>query len=507
MKVDHIYGDNAFIVPWGMESRRKLGADFSINKGDIVSTEKGAKISLLMNDGSVIRLNEDTVIYFSRLESKPKHVSLNVVQGEIYIETTPLLSAKEDFIVVSPRMISQVDATTALIDTFPVEKTKVLRGTLSTRIFHLVQDRKEPLVSAVIHAGEEVSLEADVINAMVEGEDFYPRRFDDSGLDADGMPLVSWYDFVSGGAVVAAGAEAEAPSSDSTESAEVLVADSGSVSISLPHEGAQVGATVTVSGRYDHERIAKIFVNDRQADLNVQEESWQAYILLSSSVPEIIVNAEDIDGNMRSVGKRSVSVDDKPPTIPDIIEPEVDENGRGQAYGDSIVITGRAHHDIAKISVTADTHSPYQLMKYSPGDDLFYYKASKSIGNLHDGSNVYTIQFFDEFGNVSTKTLTITLLRQEYEGIGVFSNDQPIQIVEPSQSPYRTAEETVSVRGVILSDVQKILVNGEPVVLDGTTSEFTYSATVGIGENPLVFSVENSLSEIVDVGVLTIIRE
>ena len=109
----------------------------------------------------------------------------------------------------------------------------------------------------------------------------------------------------------------------------------------------------------------------------------------------------------RLVERRSVKVDDTPPIIPDIIDPAFDENNRVEVYSDSIVIAGRAHSDIASIFITADSHPPYRLKKYSSGDDLFYYKASTDIGNFHEGVNVYTIQFFDEFDNVSTVTLTL----------------------------------------------------------------------------------------------------
>jgi hypothetical protein len=128
---------------------------------------------------------------------------------------------------------------------------------------------------------------------------------------------------------------------------------------------------------------------------------------MTSKDKEIEVISYDMEEKKRLVERRSVKVDDTPPTVPEIIDPALDENNKAEIQGDSVVITGRAHSDIAWISVTADSHPPYRLKKYSPGDDLFYYKASKDIGNFHGGPNVYTLQFFDEFGNVSTATVTL----------------------------------------------------------------------------------------------------
>lgn len=419
VKVTAVIGDRAYMVPWGLEDRRKIREGFSVSKGDVVSTEKGSRVELTLFDGSKVRLNEDTVVHFSRVENKKIfHISLNVLRGEVYIDANEIAHEKSDFIVTSPQMISRADGVIFTIDTFPTEYVRVLEGLLRTSIFHLVNERKEPLTTVTMREGEEVVLDVGTIESLSNGEDYYPRRYDVVN-EGDVDEIVrrergndEWYLF-EGGQEWKEGDESEEhqdeeqEGSEGQEEEELEESDYGNVSIITPHVNALVGSNVLVTGYYDKDRIEKLVVNGKQAVLDVKDEMWEVKITMTSNEKEIEVFSYDMEEKKRLVERRSVKVDDTPPIIPDIIDPDLDENNRAEVSSSSIVIAGRAHSDIAWITVTTDGYPPYRLKKYSPGDDLFYYKASTDIGNFHEGANIYTIQFFDEFGNVSTLTVTL----------------------------------------------------------------------------------------------------
>lgn len=509
-RVSSIEGSSAFIVPWGLENRMKLGVGHALNKGDVVSTEKSTRIEVVLFDGSKLRLNEDTAMYFSRLEyAKPYHISLNVVRGEVYIDTEKISHNGSDFIVISPKMILQADDTAFFVDTFPTEKVRVLEGVLNVSVFHVTGERKEPLTSFVARSGEEVILDSATIDIFSTGGRYFPRRFDAADVSENESLLTSssWRAFEL--KVPEENAEVSVSDESSGKGNEEVFEESnyGNVSIVLPNKNEVVGSSITITGYYDKDRIQKIFVNDKQALLKKSNEMWEALVTLSAGDKSIEVISEDNDGKKRLVEKRSIKVDAEPPRIPEIIDPVLDKNNRAEVYGESIVITGRAHSDIARITVTADTHPPYELRKYAPGDDLFYYKASKTIGNLHDGSNVYTIQYYDEYDNVSTSTITLLLLPKEYEGVGLFDGDVTVQIIEPAESPYRTKKSSIFIRGLIFEKIQNIFINDHSVSFDDGDSGFSFEASLQLGENPFVIGFESINGEKQTVGVVTVIRE
>jgi hypothetical protein len=519
LRVTRVEGQNVYIVPWGLEDRRRLFAGYAVTKGDVVSTEKGSRLEIILFDGSKIRVNEDTTLYFSRLESgKPSHVSLNLLQGEIYIDTEELNHDDSDFIVITPQMISQSDGATFVIDTFPIEKVRVLEGVLKTSVFHVIGERKEPLTSVTLRIGEEISLDTDTVETLLSGEDYYPERFDVvENVYSDPLEVLeetsqpAWYNWdYSEGVEGAEGEESEVgdlggvseigEDTGVSENEYLEESDFGNVSVIQPHEDQRVGSQVTVTGYFDKDRIAKIFVNGKQAVMDEEKEVWEASVTLTKREREIEVISEDMDGIKRVADRRTVDVDDEPPYIPEIIEPALDENNRGEVYGDSVVITGRAHSDIAYIIVTADSHAPYRLQKYSPGDDLYYYKASSAIGNLHEGSNIYTLQFFDSFENVST--LTVTLVSSTKP-----SPDDPlITIHEPPDSSYVTTDSEITVRGTIHREVKTLYVNEDVIELEGA-EEFSLIRPLEVGENVFSIDVEGLSGERYKVGTFTIIRE
>ena len=269
-----------------------------------------------------------------------------------------------------------------------------------------------------------------MIDTLASGENYYPQRFDiidESNVDAiieREKNNRKWYLF-EGGQEWGGRSEQreyqenqgrEEGQEDKQEDEFLEESDYGNVSIITPHLNAFVGANVLVTGYYDKGRIEKIVVNGKQAILDSDDEMWEVKIAMASGEKEIEVISYDMEEKKRLVEKRLVKVDGEAPSVPDIIAPDLDENNRAEILGESVVITGRAHSDIAQIFVTADSHSPYRLKKYSPGDDLFYYKASKEIGNFHEGSNIYTLQFFDEFGNISTITITLEAAESDTPG-------------------------------------------------------------------------------------------
>jgi hypothetical protein len=273
----------------------------------------------------------------------------------------------------------------------------------------------------------------------------------------------------------------------------------------VPAVGSTVGLEALVSGKYS-KGVRSVLVNDKPAVFDPSLFTWSIVTRLTSEDTHINVVSEDDNGVRRLVESRPVKIDNLPPKSPEFLQPQFDTQLRASIYDDSVVITGRAHSDIATISVVSDSQPAYQLKKYSQGDELFYYRAAKDLGNLHDGRNVYTFQFFDAFGNVVSKTVNI--FANVSLDADVANNLSFITLNEPFlSSPYHTTESTLHVSARVSPDIRKIYLNESPVDYDPHTLLLDISVQLESGENPLIFSAETQDGILTDVLVYTIIRE
>lgn len=265
------------------------------------------------------------------------------------------------------------------------------------------------------------------------------------------------------------------PSTD-TESGTTIDTVKEVLTITSPTEGTTVTtATVKVTGSVGS-TVDRVRINGFDATL-ASDRSFSQELSLQDAASTILL-IEAFDARGLSLAQRSITVFKGSASIPapTITSPAAD----GQTYRtqkSELSISGTTSANTVGMMV-----NDYRLQLFRKGDTTWSYLASKALGNLKDGTNVFTVVTIDAAGNRSAPaTLTIIVDTQATEGVvggAATSSTATAPVVQESELPKNDPlmPGTVSVTGPV-AGVQ-YTATGSEFLLEGATPRETVSVWV-----------------------------
>lgn len=272
--------------------------------------------------------------------------------------------------------------------------------------------------------------------------------------------------------------------------------------------------TVTVSGRIG-ERVALLLINGEEV-ATARDNTFSVDVSVGKGPTSIIkVEAQNAQGLPIQRIERTVEVEEvviavQPVRIKSPVgsgetlvtnQPEIDISGEAPVGTDGIMV------------------NDYRLQLFKPGSRTWSYLASTSLGNLKEGSNIFSVYALDADNNKSpARTITIVLsggtgtttvtdpsalppLKQNAPLTpGVLSVDEPA-----SGTSAETAQSEVVIAGRTSGDTASISVNGYTLSLyEAGKTTWNYIASTALttmkrGANVYRIVARNSDGEILDV--------
>jgi hypothetical protein len=353
--------------------------------------------------------------------------------------------------------------------------------------------------TAIVGEGQQMTLDDDAINAIDNGGDPYRHR--------DPINIAALASDHFGTMALSRSFSAETGGGNSSLGSAVL-------EVTSPKNGATVSSdTITIEGRAAA-RVSFIRVNGYDTRVRDNHTFSQELTLPNKDEIELAIEARDSQGlilaqETRTV-KRSLSLL-PPPTI----TAPVGSGGTFETNTD-VKITGTAPTNTVSIMV-----NDYRLQLYKAGDPTWSYIASKSLGNLVEGSNVISVRAIDSAGHESSPTtITITLLPagQTPSSIPTASsssaaplpNNAPLKpgsltVTGPSSAnPFETASGDLLLEGKTSTDTNAVYVNDYKLSLYTPGKNFwnyianTTYATLKPGRNTYHIVSRDSTGNILD---------
>lgn len=195
---------------------------------------------------------------------------------------------------------------------------------------------------------------------------------------------------------------------------------SKSLIITSPIDGSVVvGSTLKVEGRILNPLIARVMINDREAPINKQAQSFSlAGIPITSDTIDIVYKAYNDGGNILERGVLTLYSEEKkqgtdklvPTTFPTsdktfrILSPS--ENPYKTTLN-SVTVSW----SVPKNTVEYITVNNFRLKKFIPNGSTWYYYANTSYGTMKDWFNLYEIKFYD-VNNTLLSTQLFTIIKE-----------------------------------------------------------------------------------------------
>lgn len=178
VQVTYILGENVSVLRYYTSEKESLNLVSTIQQGDIVSTRAASYVELQLFDGTIVRLRENSAIAFSRLErtSRELHISLNLLEGEAYIQSAPLPSPSSDILLVTPRTISRLKEATLTAHNSGDERVSVISGSVGLRLSKNFESMNSQVADTIILPGSEIIVDTESWKKALEGERIVPRR-------------------------------------------------------------------------------------------------------------------------------------------------------------------------------------------------------------------------------------------------------------------------------------------------------------------------------------------
>ena len=263
------------------------------------------------------------------------------------------------------------------------------------------------------------------------------------------------------------------------------------LTVTSPLNNATVaGDTLEIHGIVGKD-VRRIRINGYMVDVNPEDSEFSYELTLPHDAEiSVVIEALDERGIPLIGVQRMIKRDIDAPIPPTILSP----SGSGTTYRTqktAFEIRGSAPPDAVGIVV-----NDYRLQLFVQGDPQWSYLASRELGNLEYGRNIYDVRAIDTSGNISSSTVIEILLEEGEEGIVEDSEessevDHPQTNVSPVKGKpddFRASDDAILTENPpIMPGSLKIVgpTVGEPFTATGSefsiygiTPEETYSVWV-----------------------------
>ncbi len=252
------------------------------------------------------------------------------------------------------------------------------------------------------------------------------------------------------------------------------VTDTEPLTVLEPANGATVtSASVRVSGRISSV-IERVRINGYDATIDAAGGTFSQELAMQTG-NQTVLQIEALDARGLALGRESRTVYRGSTTVasPAITSPA----GAGQIYRtqkEEIAISGTTPASTAGIIV-----NDYRLQLYRAGDTTWSYLASKALGNLKDGQNIFDITAIDNAGNRSAPVRITVMIEAGAEGViggGAATSSTPTvsETDLPNNAPLMPG--TISITAPQAGTAYTA--TGSEFLLEGTTPRETASVWV-----------------------------
>ncbi len=435
-------GDVYFYIPQGDAKILTYGTSewveaFNGTKllaGDSVKTLSNSKMVLQFDNGSVIRLDQNSALTLKDISKTgdSEKISVNLDYGSAWVNrlvTEDIKSSK--FEVRSEHMlVKDVGSIIELEKGTESETVRVFKGSIKVDIFANEENKNEVADTKEVGVGQELHLDAATIKA-------FKNRENPSPLIAirDDFKVTNWYSWNI--------AEDEKPTDFSK------VQNVGTVL----NQTSELNSTEQVPAR------TQMDISSTQT----VQQTQSTQVANSNVLPKVTITS---------------------PTQPEVTI----TNG-------TLSISGNVSSGTAKIFVKqtlAGATEDYQLQKYKVGDTTFKYNISEAYGNLKPGDNTYVFYGVDVDGRKG-KDLSQIVVHYNKEGAATQTQATPGSqtLTAPKVLSYngtQVSEVTVGVVKIIgeVHGAEKVIVNGYALskFVPGSSSWLYYANENGGNLNP-----------------------
>jgi len=428
---------------------------------DQVTTSGNARAALALFDGTIVRLDNATILQVVESEHgvKQSRIVLALNGGSVWISTPTVddysgsilreIRTEQMNLALPPR--TEIAVTPSAFTTFAAD---------GQGISVLVAGNRTPVI---IGEGQQFTIPA---GAPLAGN-LYRFR---SPLD----PLMVLSPFVSESRSMRYSISASVSGSGTV--APPAVESQDVLTVSEPAQGITLDtATVKVVGTV-RKPAEKVRINGYLV------ETTNGRFEREISLPDedevtVLVEALNADGTVNEKIQRTLKRDRKPPEAPTILTPAK----AGETYAtmrDPIEISGEAPDGTVGIVV-----NDYRLQLFTPGERTWSYLASTKLANMQQGSNTYSVVAINKGGYLSPPAVITILFNQGQEGLvklagtgAAASSTAPTEDVAtlPDNAPLNPG--SLAVTGPAAGT--QFTSTGSSFLLEGTTSSATASIWV-----------------------------
>lgn len=119
---------NVLVLPKGAKKMEKAGFNHKLYPGDKVRTEKQARCEIKYNDGSIVRIAEQSIYTIDKVQLKEKErkVESSLSLGSLWANIKKLASKTDNWLLRSPTAVVAVRGTIYRMETQEDKSSKVL---------------------------------------------------------------------------------------------------------------------------------------------------------------------------------------------------------------------------------------------------------------------------------------------------------------------------------------------------------------------------------------------
>lgn len=434
---------------------RRVDGSLKVYPDDRITTGTTANARLQFFDGSLARIDSDSDLTISKdaEDAEAAQWEVTTVKGALWVRipTLDTYSGSITRVIDFPRYDAVLTSDTEAV--FEEDRLMVFSAD-GQGISITIDGLDEPVV---IGEGQQFELPDGQM-----GSDPYRYR---SAIE----PLAAQRSFITESRTLV---PAEIPG---------VIAGSGSINqsepltVSEPVNGTTVTtSTVRVTGQVSA-LVDRVRINSYEATIDRTSGTFtQELALQSGNQTTLLIEALDSRGLTVGQESRTVYRGSETVTPPSITAPAAG----GQIYrtnDDEIAVSGTAPRGTAGIIV-----NDYRLQLYRAGDTTWSYLASKALGNLRDGQNIFDVTAVDAAGNRSAPVRMTVMVEAGAEGVigGNPSSTSSVVTVEETDLPQNDPlmPGTISITGPQPGSVYTA--TGSEFLLEGTTPRETASVWV-----------------------------
>lgn len=413
-------GNARVLLPDGVKySIEASSEDHTLNVGEGVETVGSTRLEVILQDGSVVRLDNNSAIVIGEYKSmnNKKVVSLTLQKGNMWVNIKNS-DAIDTFTVAS--RISFINFKEGI---FAISRNVIedmYRSLAGAGTVSLLDKDGKSIKTQIVALGQQAKVSDSIVEDVIAGKDVELL----SVLD-DTFKVSDWYHY-----------NMKRDGTSSGETGSGTLVQSSAIIVSEPAEGSTISEDKVIIRGTAREDVKQVVVNDYVLKQYKQGEGkWQynagiSYgnlvkgenkfniygVLASGEKTEPIIHTffygdKPSSGTEENTNQNSSSGE----TTMSLKAPVITSPNGGKEYTTSeseVVISGTIGSSIEKVVV-----DDFTLSKFVPGSGTWSYRAYERLGSLIEGRNVFTVYGIDTNGK-KTPVAKMVILYKKKTGSG-----------------------------------------------------------------------------------------